>query len=119
MSSEIERENFTSAYRMISKAESINAMRVSPNGLEARALDIDMAERRDVSVRCSKTEHLLKRQKGGDGFYKMIGLPRLASYSRLCGIAVSNPVPVANFSCRTRPRAQSSTPLNRAHRDPE
>ena len=26
-----------------------------------------------------KLELLLKRQKGGDGFYKMIGLPRLGS----------------------------------------
>jgi hypothetical protein len=44
-----------------------------------------------------KLELLLKRQKGGDGFYWMIGLPRSGSQSRACGIAGSNPAPATNF----------------------
>ena len=34
-------------------------------------------------------------------------------------VAGSNPAPATKFSCRTHSRAQSSTPLNRAYRDPE
>jgi hypothetical protein len=78
-SSEIERENFTSAYRMISKTESINTMRVSPNGLEARGPGHLIRQSEEMCLSdARKLERLFKRQKGGDGFYKMIGLPRWA-----------------------------------------
>jgi putative endonuclease len=41
-----------------------------------------------------KLENLLKRQKGGEGFYHLTGLRRSSgSSSRACGIVGSNPTP--------------------------
>src|SRR6266496_6714532 len=43
-----------------------------------------------------KLELLLKRQKGGAGFYQLTGIGRIGTYSRNCGTAGSNPAPATN-----------------------
>ena len=79
-SSEIDRASFTSVYRTIRCAESINIMPASPNGLGGKGPWSLVSQSEEMSLSdARKLEILLKRQKGGDGFYKITGLSRSGS----------------------------------------
>ena len=73
------REDFMSDYRMMLSAGSISTMLAIRDGLAAKDWTLIWQSGEMNLSDARKRELLLKRQKGGKGFYRLIGLPQVGS----------------------------------------
>ena len=65
---------------MTSVEELISTIAANPDGLAGKSLGRSKWQSKEMNLsNARKLELSLKRQKGGDGFYRMIGLSRLGS----------------------------------------